>query len=93
MPSASNGENKHMETLSSFKNYTRMLHIAFVALSLYYLIFRNDVDSATATLGISLAFDPFRQEQKWPDRPLLQKLWLLLIVLLTMTGLICMFVS
>jgi len=79
-----------METISTFRNYSRYLHIAFVLLSLYYLFLRNDVDSATTNLGISLAFDPFNQEQKWKDRPLLQKLWLIFIVLLTITGFISM---
>ena len=81
-----------METISTFRNYSRYLHIAFVLLSLYYLFLRNDVDSATTNLGISLAFDPFDQEKKWQERPLFQKLWLLLIVGLTATGFFIMFV-
>lgn len=82
-----------MENVSILRNYSRTLHIAFVLLSLYYLILRNDVDSATSNLGISLIFDPFHPSVKWQDRPLIQKLWLLLIVGLTITGIVNMFLQ
>lgn len=29
--------------------------------------------SAAASLGISMAFDPFNPEQKWNDRPIWQR--------------------
>ncbi len=33
---------------------------------------------AAATLGIALAFDPFDTDQKWNDRPLWQKVVLII---------------
>ena len=36
-------------------------------------IFSRDYMPAAASLGIGLAFDSFNVEQKWGDRPVLQK--------------------
>jgi hypothetical protein len=61
----------------------RLLHGGFIALGLYYLFASNDPLQAAATLGSSLAFDPFDPNVPWKQRPLLQKLWLLAVLATT----------
>ncbi len=58
-------------------SFNKYLYTAFVLLSVYYVVFSKDYSSAVATLGISLAFDPFNQEQPWNERPLWQRAWLI----------------
>lgn len=69
--------------ISFTPSINRLLHGGFVALGLYYLIASNDPLQAAATLGISLAFDPFDPDVPWKQRPLLQKLWLLAVLATT----------
>jgi hypothetical protein len=52
---------------------------AFVLLTIYFLA-TNQIMSAASNLGIALIFDPFNQQQKWNDRPLYQRVWLLVHV-------------
>lgn len=52
---------------------------AFVVLTIYFLA-TNQIMSAASNLGIALIFDPFNQQQKWNDRPLYQRVWLLVHV-------------
>lgn len=54
-------------------------YTAFVLLTIYFLA-TNQIMSAASNLGIALIFDPFNQQQKWNDRPLYQKVWLLVHV-------------
>lgn len=58
------------------KSYNKWLYGAFVALSVYYAI-RGDWSSTCMNLGIALVFDPFNQAQKWGERPLWQRVWLI----------------
>lgn len=67
--------------MNSFNpSINRILHGAFVALSLYYLLASRDILQAAATLGISLAFDPFDPAVSWKQRPLWQRAWLVLLL-------------
>lgn len=38
--------------------------------------------NAASNLGIALIFDPFNQQKKWNDRPLYQRVWLIVHVML-----------
>lgn len=60
----------------------RMAYTLFVLLSAYFLFFRNDYGDAAANLGIALIFDPFNPQQPWKDRPLYQRVWLIVHVIL-----------
>lgn len=70
------------ETTCSQLHLFRFLYGAFVILGLYYLIFRQDAGSAISNLGIALAFDPFDQRVRWNDRPLYQRVWLIVHLVL-----------
>lgn len=53
--------------------FNKFLYIGFLLLGAYQAIFSRDYMQAAASLGIGLAFDPFKLEQKWNDRPVWQK--------------------
>jgi hypothetical protein len=53
--------------------FNKFLYIGFLLLGLFQAFFSKDYNQATASIGISLAIDPFNQEQKWNDRPIWQK--------------------
>jgi hypothetical protein len=63
----------------------RMAYGLFLLLVVYYLI-RGDVENATINMGIALVFDPFDAIIKWSDRPLYQRVWLLLHLALAFAG-------
>jgi hypothetical protein len=67
----------------------RMAYGMFLLLVIYYL-FRGDVENATINMGIALIFDPFDANVKWQDRPLYQRVWLLLHLFLAFAGLLYM---
>lgn len=58
--------------------FNKFLYIGFLLLGLYQVIVSKDYTQAAASLGIALAFDPFNQEQKWNDRPIWQKILLII---------------
>jgi hypothetical protein len=57
----------------------------FLLLVIYQLVNR-DIENATINLGIALIFDPFDLNVTWKDRPLYQRIWLLVHVALTISG-------
>ncbi len=62
--------------------FNRVLYVSFTILSLYYFIFSTDKMQGVACLGIALAFDPFNQKQPFLERPLYQKVWLVIHLVL-----------
>jgi hypothetical protein len=62
---------------------------AFVMLTIYFLA-THQIMSAASNLGIALIFDPFNQQQKWNDRPLYQRVWLIVHVALVLD---CLFMA
>jgi hypothetical protein len=81
-----------METAGKFTHVNRILHIGFLLMaSLQFFVFWEP-SAAIGSLGISLAFDPFDQQVKWSNRPVWQKAWLIVIVLLTFVGIITRFI-
>jgi len=70
---ADNNTNKGFSVLAN-----RFLYISFVILGLYYALLDKDPGMAISTLGLALAFDPFNQNQPWSQRPLYQRIWLIL---------------
>jgi hypothetical protein len=82
MSNVTNGKTTTMETqkdatAQSPSIFNKMAYGAFVILALYYLIFNKSYTDFMAQLGIALVFDPFDQNIKWGDRPLYQRIWLL----------------
>lgn len=60
----------------SFIPFNRILYSMFVVFAVYQIFGKHAFMDAAASLGISLAFDPFKTEQPWKERPLWQKVWL-----------------
>lgn len=55
--------------------YGILIGIAFMQ----WLFFKDLINAAIA-VNLALAFDPFNQNQKWADRPLWQRAWLVVHV-------------
>lgn len=64
---------KFVESQTMKTPYNKFIYFGFVVLGFYQAFINKDYISAAASLGISLAFDPFNPEQKWNDRPNWQK--------------------
>ena len=58
--------------------FNKVLYIGFLLLGIYQALISKDYMQATASMGIGLAFDPFNPEQKWNERPMWQKVVLIL---------------
>jgi mannose/fructose/N-acetylgalactosamine-specific phosphotransferase system component IIC len=54
-------------------SFNKFLYIGFLLLGLFQAFFSRDYMQAAASFGIALAFDPFKTEQKWNERPKWQK--------------------
>jgi hypothetical protein len=57
--------------------FNKVLYIGFLLLGIYQAVFTKDYMQAAASLGIGMAFDPFNPEQKWNERPIWQKVILI----------------
>jgi hypothetical protein len=57
----------------------RFMYGMLILLSLYFAISGNWM-TAASNLGIGLIFDPFDQKMKFQDRPLYQRVWLIVHV-------------
>jgi len=92
LPAPATNKIKNMATLSENKpkeldlKWYRFAYGAFVLLSFYFLLVSKDLSAAVSNWGIALVFDPFDQRVKWSDRPLWQKIWLLIHLLVMITG-------
>ena len=62
----------------------RTMYSIFVLISGYFLFFRGDYGDAAANLGIALIFDPFNPQQTWKDRPLYQRVWMIVHVVVVL---------
>ncbi|MGF1635742.1 MAG: hypothetical protein ACFCUU_01620 [Cyclobacteriaceae bacterium] len=62
--------------------------LLFVAL-LQFIIY-DDIMNASIAINLALAFDPFYQEQKWAERPLWQRIWLVVHICIGIGLLIAM---
>lgn len=58
--------------------FNKVLYIGFLLLGIYQALVSKDYMQAAASMGIGLAFDPFNPEQKWNERPMWQKVVLIL---------------
>ena len=58
--------------------FNRFIYLAFLALGIYQSVIKKDYIEAASSFGIGLAFDPFDLSQKWQDRPVWQKLVLVI---------------
>jgi hypothetical protein len=75
------------ETTPTFSPFNRYAYFAYMVLVLYLFI-KGDYEWAFTNMGIALMFDPFNPAVKWQQRPLYQRIWLLVHLTLTFAGLI-----
>ncbi len=74
------------KTTPTFTPFNRYAYIAYMVLVIY-LFLKGDYEWAFTNMGIALVFDPFDPNVKWQQRPLYQKVWLLVHLTLTFAGL------
>lgn len=75
------------ETTPTFSPFNRYAYALYMVLVLYLFI-KCDYEWAFTNMGIALVFDPFNPAVKWQQRPLYQRIWLLVHLALTFAGLI-----
>jgi hypothetical protein len=59
--------------------FSRVMYCLFIVLAIYYFV-RGQWMQVASNMGIALIFDPFNHNMKWQERPLYQKIWLLVHV-------------
>jgi amino acid transporter len=59
-------------------SFNKFIYIGFILFGIYELLVLHSIGDATTYFGIALAFDPFNQEQPWKERPIWQKIVLLI---------------
>jgi hypothetical protein len=68
------------------KSFNKILYTGFLLIAVFYLVFSKNIPEAVASLGIALIFDPFNPEQPWAQRPLYQRVWLIVHVGIALLG-------
>ena len=62
--------------------FSGFAYAGLLLLSVVYLLGLKEPSNVAICLGIALAFDPFNQSTPFPERPLYQRIWLLIHLLL-----------
>jgi hypothetical protein len=57
--------------------FNRLLYSGFLLIAAYHVFFKGEFGDAAMHLCIALIFDPFNPEQPWPERPMYQRVWLI----------------
>jgi hypothetical protein len=70
------------------KSFNKILYAGFLLIALFYLLFSKNIPEAITSLGIALIFDPFNPQQPWAQRPLYQRVWLIVHVSIVLLGFI-----
>jgi hypothetical protein len=70
------------------KSFNKILYAGFLLIALFYLLFSKNIPEAIGSLGIALIFDPFNPRQPWAQRPLYQRVWLIVHVSIVLLGFI-----
>jgi hypothetical protein len=66
------------------RSFNKILYGGFILLGVYFLLFSKDLSQGVINIGIALAFDPFDPKQPFKERPLYQKGWLLMHVVVSL---------
>lgn len=67
---------KMLREMKTNAYFFRILYVCFCLFGIYNSI-ALQFGEAAMNFGIALAFDPFDLNQTWKDRPMWQKVWLL----------------
>jgi MFS family permease len=73
-------------------HYNKWLYGTFLLLGLYQLFFVAYADGM-GSLAIALAFDPFNSKQAWSERPIWQRIWLLIHLAIVLTMFVLLFIA
>jgi hypothetical protein len=79
---------KQEESKDRTSIFNRLAYGLFIVLAIYQIIFRVDYIDAASSMGIALIFDPFDQTVKWPQRPIWQRAWLIIHLLIAISLLV-----
>lgn len=74
------------KTAPKFSPFNRYAYVAYMVLVIFFFI-KGDYDWAFTNMGIALIFDPFNPSVKWQQRPMYQKVWLVVHLAITFAGL------
>ncbi len=59
------------------KNFNKIAYAVFVIAGIGFLFIDKNTSNTAIFLSLALVFDPFDINQKWAERPLWQKAWLI----------------
>lgn len=76
--------NETSKPFSISKRFNRIAYVLLICLSVFFFFFTDDFMTGVSNLGLALAFDPFNQQTTWKERPIYQKVWLLIHVSLVL---------
>lgn len=72
------------DTNTKTKNWNKPAYIVFIIAGLVFLI-SQDLSQAVVFLGLALVFDPFDIETAFQKRPLYQRVWLIVHLVLVLS--------
>ena len=75
------------EATPKFLPFNRYAYVLYMVLVIYLAV-KGDYEWAFTNLGIALVFDPFDPSVKWQQRPIYQRVWLIIHVVVMCAGLI-----
>lgn len=78
------------KTTPKYLPFNRYAYVMYMVLVIYIAV-KGDYESAFTNLGIALIFDPFDPSVKWQQRPMYQRVWLLIHVTVMFAGLLYIF--
>lgn len=58
------------------RGFNRIMYGGFILLGLYFLLISGDLSDGASNFAIALIFDPFNPKQPFGQRPMYQKVWL-----------------
>lgn len=76
---------KNIALRAGFSGY---VYAGLLLISVVYLVGLKEPSNVAICLGLALAFDPFNQSTPFPERPLYQRIWLLIHLLLAIIAII-----
>ncbi|MFZ4058968.1 MAG: hypothetical protein ACOYKE_12565 [Ferruginibacter sp.] len=66
--------------------FNRFMYGGFLVLGIVVALIGKDLSTAVSNFGIALIFDPFDVNVSWNKRPMYQKAWLVIHLLIVFAG-------
>jgi hypothetical protein len=77
---------------TAIRNFNKPAYAVFVTTGLFFLL-RKDFSQATIFLGLALVFDPFDVKVAFNKRPLYQRVWMIVHLMVAFTVFAFMFIK